>query len=75
MVNVILTDLWTSFHLLLTCIIISATVIINVFFAFRVMYMTKNYKDPIKAFQKNDDFSPLSDMIENDKQYKDMNQI
>ena len=73
MLNIIVTDLWTSFHLLLTCIIISATVIINVFFAFRVMYMTKNYKDPIKAFKKDEDTIALHDVIHNQKKYDEEN--
>lgn len=73
MLDIIFNDLWNSFHLLLTCLIITATVIINTFVAFRVMYMVKNYRDPIQAFQK--ETSELEAVLKNQKDYDNINAV
>jgi hypothetical protein len=73
MLNIILTDLWDSLDLLITCVIITATVIVNIFVAFRVMYMVKNYRDPIQAFQK--ETSELESVLKNQKDYDKINGI
>jgi hypothetical protein len=35
--------------------------------------MTKNYKDPIKAFKKDEDTVALHDVINNQKKYDELN--
>lgn len=73
MLNIILNDLWNSVNLLITCGIVSATVILNTFVAFRIMYMFKSYRDPIQAFQK--ETSELQSVLENQKKYERINGI
>ena len=73
MLNIILNDLWGSFHLLLTCSIITGTVIANTFVAYRIMYMVKSYRDPIQAFQK--ETSELEAVIKNQKDYDNINAV
>lgn len=73
MLDTIFNDLWNSFHLLLTCAIITATVIINTFVAFRVMYMVKNYRDPIQAFKK--ETSELEAVLKNQRDYDNINAV
>ena len=73
MLDIILTDLWDSLDLLITCVIITATVIVNTFVAFRVMYMVKNYRDPIQAFQK--ETSELEAVLKNQKDYDNINAV
>ena len=73
MLDIILNDLWDSLDLLITCVIITATVIVNTFVAFRVMYMVKNYRDPIQAFQK--ETSKLETLLKNQKEYDNINAV
>ena len=73
MLDIILNDLWGSIDLLITCVIITATVIVNTFVAFRVMYMVKNYRDPIQAFQK--ETSELESVLKNQKDYDNINAV
>ena len=73
MLDIIFNDLWNSFYLLITCVIITATVIVNTFVAFRIMYMVKNYRDPIQAFQK--ETSQLKAVLYNQKDYDNHNKI
>lgn len=73
MLDIIFNDLWNSFYLLITCVIITATVIVNTFVAFRIMYMVKNYRDPIQAFQK--ETSQLEAVLYNQKDYDNHNKI
>ncbi len=73
MLDIILTDLWDSLDLLITCVIITGTVIVNTFVAFRIMYMVKNYRDPIQAFQK--ETSELQSMLKNQKDYDKINAV
>ncbi len=68
MLDIILTDLWDSLDLLITCAIITATIIANTFVAFRVMYMVKNYRDPIQAFEK--ETSELEAVLKNQNTYE-----
>lgn len=73
MLNIILTDLWGSLDLLITCAIITATVIANTFVGYRIMYMVKNYRDPIQAFKK--ETSELETVIKNQKDYDNINAV
>jgi len=73
MLDIILTDLWDSLDLLITCAIIKATIIANTFVAFRVMYMVKNYRDPIQAFEK--ETSELEAVLKNQKDYDNINAV
>lgn len=73
MLNIILADLWDSLDLLITCTIITATVITNTFVAYRIMYMVKNYRDPIQAFQK--ETSKLETVLKNQKDYDKINAV
>lgn len=73
MLDIILTDLWDSLDLLITCVIITGTVVVNTFVAFRIMYMVKNYRDPIQAFQK--ETSELEAVLKNQKDYDKINGI
>jgi hypothetical protein len=75
MVDIIISDVWASVDLLITCFIVTATVCLNLLFAFRVVYMVKNYEDPIKAFKKYEDKGILEDVLKNQKEYNDINAI
>ena len=73
MLDIILSDLWNSFHLLITCIIVSGTIILNTFIAFRIMFMVKNYQDPIQAFKKES--NSIEDVFKNNEEYKKINAV
>jgi hypothetical protein len=73
MLDIILSDLWDSFDLLITCVIISGTIILNTFIAFRIMFMVKNYQDPIQAFKK--ETNELESVINNAKKYEEMHGV
>jgi len=73
MLDIIFNDLWNSFHFLLTCVIITATVVVNTFVAFRIMYMVKNYRDPIQAFKK--ETSELEAVLKNQRDYDNINTV
>ena len=73
MLDIILNDLWDSLDLLITCVIITGTVVVNTFVAFRIMYMVKNYRDPIQAFQK--ETSELQSVLKNQKDYDKINAV
>lgn len=73
MLDIILNDLWDSLDLLITCVIITGTVVVNTFVAFRIMYMVKNYRDPIQAFQK--ETSELEAVLKNQKDYDNINAV
>jgi hypothetical protein len=73
MLDIILNDLWDSLDLLITCVIITVTVVVNTFVAFRVMYMVKNYRDPIQAFQK--ETSELEAVLKNQRDYDNLNAV
>lgn len=72
--NIIINDLWSSIDLLITLSIYTLAVGINLLFAFRVMYMVKQNKDPIKAL-KGENKNTLRDVLINQKEYSEINGI
>jgi hypothetical protein len=75
MVDIVLGDLWSSIDLLITLSIYTVAVGINLLFAFRVMYMVKQNKDPIKALKKEEKNNTLGDVLINQKEYNEINGI
>lgn len=73
MLDIILSDLWDSLDLLITCVIVTGTIILNTFIAFRIMFMVKNYQDPINAFKKES--NPIEDVFKNNEEYKKINAV
>lgn len=73
--NIIINDLWSSIDLLITLSIYTLAVGINLLFAFRVMYMVKQNKDPIKALKEEEKNNTLRDVLINQKEYNDINGI
>lgn len=69
----VIQDLWWIFKLLIVCAIITGTIIINLLVAFRIMYMTKNYKDPINAIKREPKKTDFQISYENDQKYNDLN--
>jgi hypothetical protein len=73
MLDIILSDLWDSLDLLITCVIVTGTIILNTFIAFRIMFMVQNYQDPINAFKKES--NPIEDVFKNNEEYKKINAV
>lgn len=73
MIDTILFDIWDSLDLLITSAIITLTVLSNMFFCFRFVFMLQSRKDPIQAFKKEASSSTLVDSLMNEKQYNEIN--
>lgn len=69
----VIEDLWWILKLLIVCAIITGTVLINLLVAFRIMYMTKNYKDPINAIKREPKKTDFQISYENDQRYNELN--
>ena len=69
----VIEDLWWILKLLIVCAIITGTVLINLLVAFRIMYMTKNYKDPINAIKREPKKTDFQISYENDQKYNELN--
>lgn len=75
MIDIIINDIWDSFNLLITILIVTFGLLCNTFFVVRFMHMLNNRKDPIQAFNRKPLSNTIIDSLVNEKEYNKINNV
>jgi hypothetical protein len=54
-------DLWNVLYVLLLCVVITATIIVNTLLTLRMTFYWKSFRDPINALKKQESLKDIYD--------------
>ena len=55
-------DLWNVIYVLLLCVVITGTIIINTLLTLRMTFYWKSFRDPINALKKEEKLKDIYDL-------------
>jgi Tfp pilus assembly protein PilO len=55
-------DLWNVIYVLLLCVVITATIIVNTLLTLRMTFYWKSFRDPINALKKEEKLKDIYDL-------------